>query len=131
MALNPSVLKDIIRARISRTIIYLQRFMKEVPKYLVNLRHKFDHPLSGLQIILNQLSSPVRLDHQPSFPPPEGGIPEEVNYFDLALNELKTALLYFKQRENDEVFKGLGDYYLEQKLAKIIKELEDLEGEIS
>ncbi|NVM55965.1 MAG: hypothetical protein HWN66_19870 [Candidatus Helarchaeota archaeon] len=127
MALNQEILKDIIRARLSRTIIYLRRFVKELPKHLIHLRHKFEHPLSSLQILVNQLSTPLRLDSLPSIPPPEGGIPEEVNYFDLALNEMKTALLYFKQRDNNGIFKEIQDYYLEQKLTKIIKDLEELE----
>lgn len=131
MALERKVLKDIIRARIARTIMYLQRFLKEMPKRLLPMRHKFEHPISGLHILVQQLSPTIKLGNPPSFSPPEGGIPDEINYFDLALNELKTALLYFKQRESDEVFKEIQDYYLEQKLSKIINDLEELKKELS
>ena len=127
MALNIGVLKDIIRARLSRTIIYLRRYVKELPNHLIQLRHKFEHPVSELQILVQQLSPILKLENPPAFPLPEGGIPEDVNYFDLALNEMKTALIYFKQRENEEIFKELKDYYLEQKLTKIIQDLEELE----
>ena len=127
MTVKGEILKDIIRARLSRTITYLRRFIQDLPKHLIQLRHKFEHPISDLQILIQQLSPFLKLEIPPSFPLPEGGIPEDLNYFDLALNEMKTALIYFKQRENDEIFKEIKDYYLEQKLTKIIQDLENLE----
>ncbi len=126
MDLDTKVLKDIIRARLARTIVYLQRYSEELPKYLLHLRHKFEHPLKSLQILIRQLSPKLSLDKAVHFQMPEGGIPEDINYYELALNELKTALIYFQQRKNDEIFKELRNYYLEQKLVKSINDLEDL-----
>ena len=131
MNIDVKNLKEIIRARISRTIIYLQRFIKELPKYLLHLRHKFDHPLSELHILTQQLSPYPKLDPLRAHPLPEGGIPEDISYFEMALNEIKTALLYLKQREIGLVFQEIRDYYLEQKIAKIIKTLEEIAEELS
>ncbi len=131
MHLNHEILKDIVRVRISRAIIYLQQFVKEIPKYLLKIRHKFEHPISELHILIQQLIPPIKLKNLPSFPFPEGGIADDINYFDFALNELKTALQYFKLREPGEVFTEIQDYYLEQKLAKIVGELEGLKQSLT
>ena len=130
MDLDNEVLKEIIRARLARTIAYLQRFSKGLPRYLLHLRHKFKHPIKSLQILIQQLSPTLRLDNSTRFQMPEGGIPEEVDYFDLASNELRTALIYFQQRKNNKVFEEIQDYYLEQKLTKIISDLEEIRKDL-
>ncbi|MHA1266277.1 MAG: hypothetical protein ACTSRS_13675 [Candidatus Helarchaeota archaeon] len=124
------VIKELIRARIIRTIIYLQKYVKELPKYQLQLRHKFQHPILNLEILAKQLSCPLKLSKPSSYPLPEGGIPEDINYFELALNELKTAYQYFKLRPREELFRELEDYYLEQKLLKIIGDLKALQEEL-
>lgn len=130
MDLDNKVLKEIIRARLARTIAYLQRFSEGLPRYLLHLRHKFEHPIKSLQILIQQLSPTLRLDNSARFQMPEGGIPEEVDYFDLASNELRTALIYFQQRKNNKVFEEIQDYYLEQKLTKIISNLEEIRKDL-
>ncbi|HUX98131.1 MAG TPA: hypothetical protein VMV49_01135 [Candidatus Deferrimicrobium sp.] len=131
MISNPLDLREIIRARIARTMIYLERYSKELPNYLMQVRHKLQHPLSDLNILNQELSSPVKLKSFPTPPLPEVGIPEEVNFLDLALNEIKTALKYFKQREFNEPFAEIQDYHFEQRLTRIIQQLEEIQTEIS
>ncbi|MFX1293669.1 MAG: hypothetical protein ACFFD2_02245 [Promethearchaeota archaeon] len=126
MQFNKKNIREIIQARLSRTQIYLQRYLQELPKYLTNLRHKFEHPLSELHVIVQQLSPRLKPDNAPLYFLPEGGIPEDIDYLELALNEIKTSLLYFKLRKTNEIFEGIRDYYLEQKLSGIIQQLETL-----
>ena len=126
MISNQEDLKGIIRARISRTITYLQQYLKDLPKYQIQLHHQFEHPISELKILLRELPPRLTLDPYSTTSLPQGGIPEDINYLDLALNEIKTAFLYLKQRENDQVFAEIRDYYLEQKLDKIIQELTEI-----
>jgi hypothetical protein len=131
MSLIKEHLKEIICARLSRSIIYLRRYSEDLPNYLLPIRHKFEHPLSELHILLQQLSSTPQFKPIPTYLPPKNGIPEDINYFDLALNEIKTALIYYQQRESSESFQDLQDYYLEQKLTQIINQLEEIEKTIA
>ncbi|MHA1649100.1 MAG: hypothetical protein ACTSYB_02810 [Candidatus Helarchaeota archaeon] len=131
MISNKLDLKELIRARLARTKMYLQQYIKELPNYLSPLRHSFEHILSKIHILIQQLSPELKLnDLQFYTSPPKGGIPDEIDYFDLALNEIKTAFLYFKQRKVENIFKEISDYYLEQKISKIIQELEKLRCQI-
>ena len=55
-------------------------------------------------------------------------IKSDINYFELALNEIKTAKQYFIQSKSREIFKEIQAFYLEQKLSKIIKQLEEIKA---
>lgn len=131
MKIDAPVLRELIIARINRTISYLERFRNSIPKFLIPLKHKFEHPISRLKILSKQLTGLPRTSYFPTDPLPEGGIPEDVNYFDMALNELKTALHYFQLRTENDLFFELADIYLEQKLLKLVTDLEALGKEIS
>ena len=130
MKLDKENLREIIRARLARTRIYLEKFLKDLPMHLVELRHRLEHPISELYILIQQLLHKIDLTTPPPISLPEGVIPEDINYFDLALNEIKTALLYFKQRDTNEIFEEIQDYYLEQKLSRILKRLKDFKESI-
>ncbi len=128
--LDKEKLQDIIRGRLSRTMIYLQRYNKELPKYLSHLRNKLEHPISELHIIIQQITDKPYRRAVPSYSPPEGGVPEDMDYFLLAFNEIKTAFIYFTQRKATDLFKELSDYYLEQKISNIIEQLERIQKEL-
>jgi hypothetical protein len=129
-SLGRQELQDIIRGRLSRTMIYLQRYSKELPKYLTHIRNKIEHPISELHILIQQITDQPYRRAVPSYSPPEEGIPDDMDYFALALNEIKTALIYFKQRKGTDLFKELSDYYLEQKISSIIHQLETLQKKL-
>ncbi len=131
MSLIKEHLKEIICARLSRTIIYLRRYSEDLPSYLLSIRHKLEHPLSELHILIQQLSPAPQIKPFPAYYPPKNGIPADINYFDLALNEIKTAFIYYQQRESSESFQDLQDYYFEQKLTHIINQLEEIEKTIA
>jgi len=128
MNLDNEDLKEIIIARLSRTLIYLQRYLKEIPKHLIGVQHKFEHLISELNILIQQLSPSLNLDFFSTFLPPKNSLPEDINYFELALNEIKTAKQYFIQSKSREIFKEIQAFYLEQKLSKIIKQLEEIKA---
>ena len=129
-SLGRQELQDIILGRLSRTMIYLQRYSKDLPKYLSHIRNTLEHPISELHILIQQITDQPYRHAVPSYSPPEGGIPYDMDYFALALNEIRTALIYFTQRKMSDLFKELSDYYLEQKISSIIHQLEIIQNEL-
>ncbi len=129
--LNSDELINIIIARLRRTQIYLQYFLKDLPTYLIQLRHKLEHPLSELHILLQHLSPHLKLEKFPSFVPTYGLRPDDISYLELALNELETALSYLLQSNKTDLFEKLDDLHLEQRLKTIIQQLEKIKDNFS
>ncbi|MHA1426824.1 MAG: hypothetical protein ACTSQI_12625 [Candidatus Helarchaeota archaeon] len=105
--LNRDDLQEIIRARLSRTKIYLEHYRNALPNHYSNLKNLLAHPISELHILIQYLSNqPYRC------------------------NEIKTALIYFQQRTIVDLFKEISDFHLEQKVLKVIYALEGIKQQI-
>ena len=131
MDLGSEDFKEIILARFIRTKTYLQEYIKQIPTYLMVLRHKFEHPLSELHILTQQLVPYSEFEVNLHLIDSKSGISQDLNYFDLALNEIKTALKYLKKKKNVEVFQEMGNEELDRKITQIIRILEGIKSEIN
>ncbi|MHA1357428.1 MAG: hypothetical protein ACTSRC_04895 [Candidatus Helarchaeota archaeon] len=128
--LNRDDLQEIIRARLSRTKIYLEHYRNALPNHYSNLKNLLAHPISELHILIQYLSNQPYRCNLPFYPLSKGRIPADVSYFELALNEIKTALIYFQQRTIVDLFKEISDFHLEQKVLKVISALEGIKLQI-
>ena len=131
MDLGSEDFKEIILARFIRTKTYLQEYIKQIPIYLMVLRHKFEHPLSELHILTQQLVPYSEFEVNLHLIDSKSGISQDLNYFNLALNEIKTALKYLKKKKNVEVFQEMGNEELDRKITQIIRILEGIKSEIN
>lgn len=131
MDLGSEDFKEVILARFIRTKTYLQEYIKQIPTYLMVLRHKFEHPLSELHILIQQLVPYSKFENNLYLRNSKNGISQDFNYFDLALNEIKTALKYLKKKKNIEVFQEMGNEELDRKITQIIRVLEGIKSEIN
>jgi hypothetical protein len=124
--LNPDEFRDLIYMKLIRAKRYLQEYSKELPRYLMALRHRVDHPLSELHILLQQLSPDSNFEEDSLFTPSKIGITDDLSFLDLALNEIRTILNFLTEKKREPVFRELQNYDLEQKLAYIIQSLEEV-----
>ena len=131
MDLDSEEFEEIIYNRLIRTRMYLQEYIKQLPKYLLALRHKFEHPLSELHILIQQLAPNSQFETDSHLMPIKTEFLQDLNFFDLALNEIKTALKYLEQRENTEFFQEIWKEELERKITHIIQVLESTKKNIS
>jgi hypothetical protein len=128
--LNFDEFRDLIYAKLIRAKRYLQEYSKEVPRYLMALRHKVDHPLSELHILLQQLSPDSNFKEDPLFTPSKIGISDDLSFLDLALNEIRTILNFLTAKKRESVFRELENYDFEQRLTQIMQSLEKIKKNI-
>lgn len=128
MDLGLEEFQEIIYTRLVRTKMYLQEYIKHLPRYLMALRHKFEHPLSELHILTQQLVPESAFENDLHLMDIKTDIPQNLNYFDLALNEIKTALEYIEKRENNQIFQEIWNEELKRKITRIIRALEDIKN---
>lgn len=130
MDLNFDEFKDLIYTKLVRAKKYLQEYSKDLPRYLTVLRHRVEHPLSELHILLQQLAPYSNFEDDSLFTPSKIGITGDLSFLDLALNEMRTILNFLTEEKRATVFQELQNYDLEQKLAQIIQSLEELKKSI-
>ena len=128
--LNFDDFRDLFYTKLVRVKKYLQEYRKELPRYLLALRHRLDHPLSEIHILFQQLSMDSNFEVDALFPPSKIGITADLNFLDLALNEIRTILYFVTEKKSEPIFRGLQNYDLEQKLTQIMQSLEEIKKSI-
>jgi len=130
MALGLEELKMIIYTRLIRSKIYLQEYIKQLPGLLISLRHKFEHPLSEIHILIQQLAPYFKFEDNLYPIPNKTEISQDLNYFDLTLNEIKTILKYLEKTRNIQIFQEIWNEDLEEKIKQIIQVLENIKNNV-
>lgn len=131
MNLNIDDFRDFIHSKLSRVKKYLQEYSKELPKYLLALRHKLDHPLSQIHILLQQLAMDTDEKVESLFTPIKIWIGEDLNFLDLALDEIRTILILLTEKKREPIFQGLQNDDLKQRLTQIIQSLEEIKKKVA
>ncbi|MDD1778108.1 MAG: hypothetical protein LUQ65_08045 [Candidatus Helarchaeota archaeon] len=129
MDLNFDEFKDLIYMKLVRAQKYLQEYSKELPRYLM-VRHRVEHPLSELHILLQQLSNYSNIEAESLLRPSKIGIAADLSFLDLALNEIRTILNFLTEKKREAIFPELRNEDLEQKLIQITQSLEEIRKNI-